>query len=415
MSLIPRCAEPPWLKREGKELIAEGIPLRELAARWGTPLYVYSVLAITENLEGIKKAFSGFPIRLFYAVKANSNKAILRLLHRGGVGAEVVSQGELFRTLLAGFAPQEIIFTGTGKKEGEIRFALEQRIHAIVVECLEELEVLKRLGRETAVALRINLGLDVGAHPFLTTSAAGAKFGLDEEGVGRALDLLRKIPYLRLVGLHTHLGSGIADAAPYISAAESLQHIAGEVVKRGFPLEFLDLGGGFAVNFPFSAFAEALKKKSTVSLKFYFEPGRALVGRAGILLARVLYVKKVHGKKFVVVDAAMNDLIRPALYGAQHPALVDPERGGEAEEAILVGPVCENSDKFGVYFLPPVEPGDLVVFLNAGAYGFSMASSYNSRPRPAEILLGQGEAWLIRKRETIEDLIRGEEVPEWLS
>lgn len=408
-SSTPRCAEPRWLWREGPELCADGFPIKELAQRWGTPLYVYSANELTRNIMHMNEAFSGLPFRVFYAVKANSNGVILRLLCKKGLGAEVVSQGELFRALQAGFEPNRIIFTGTGKRKEELQFAVERGIHAVVVECLEELTVLKKHGQDVKVALRLNLGLDAGAHPKLTTSTAGVKFGLDSEGVARALLLLHRMPNLKLVGLHTHLGSQIVDFSPYLSACVQLQAMAEDLQKRGFPLEFIDLGGGFALNFPFSTLAEGLREAGLHRLKLYVEPGRSIVGSAGCLITQVLYVKKVHGQSFVVVDAAMSDFLRPALYGALHPVLLEPWRDGKSTQFTVVGPVCESTDTFGIYALPPLQAGDFLVFLNAGAYGFSMASQYNSRPRPAEVLLLEGRPFLIRARETLGDLVRGEE------
>lgn len=408
MSLTPKCAEPLWLWREGHELLIDGLAVKELAKRWGTPLYVYSAGEIHKNIACTTEAFAGLPVRLFYAVKANSNGSILRLLQQNGLGAEVVSQGELFRALKAGFQPSQIIYTGVGKKEEELLLVAEQGIHAIVVECLEELEVLGNCQHEVGVALRLNLGLDVDTHPGLTTSTIGAKFGLDAEVVDQALSLLSKTPNVRLIGLHTHLGSQIASPIYYLSAFEHLQSMAKDLQRLGFPLEFIDLGGGFTIDFPFFQLAKKLNRKTLEGLKLYLEPGRSIVGSAGCLITRVLYVKKVHGQKFVVVDAAMNDFIRPALYGAFHQALPDPWRQGEPTQVTVVGPVCETTDKFGVYHLPSLQSGDFLVFLHTGAYGFSMSNQYNSRPRPAEVLIFEGQACLIRARETLDDLVRGE-------
>ncbi|MEN3010179.1 MAG: diaminopimelate decarboxylase [Candidatus Bipolaricaulaceae bacterium] len=406
---------PLWLWRAGGELVAEGVPIRELAERFGTPLYLYSAQAIERNVARIREACAGLPLRLFYAVKANSNGAILRLLCREGLGAEVVSQGELVRALWAGFPPDRLLFTGPGKQEEELRLAAGRGIYALVVESLEELELLKAFGKKVRVALRLNLGLAVATHPGLATSAVGTKFGLDREELARAMELLEQAPHLELVGLHTHLGSQISQIDPYLSALSYLKAVAEDLQRNRFALRFLDLGGGFALDFPFWELACRIKDANLSGLEIYFEPGRAVVGNAGCLIARVLYTKTVHGKNFVIVDAAMNDLLRPALYGAKHPVWVEPQREGEATEVIIAGPVCESTDTFGVYTLPPLRPGDFLVFLHAGAYGFSMASQYNSRPRPAEVLLFAGRPWQIRAREEVAELTRGEEVPEWLS
>ncbi len=415
ISSTPGCADPSWLRREGHGLWVDGFPVKDLAERWGTPLYVYSAAEIQRNVARLVEAFVGLAISLFYAVKANSNGSILRLLCRNGLGAEVVSQGEFLRALRAGFEPGRIVYTGTGKQKAELLLAAERGIQAIVVECPEELEVLHGCAQNVRVALRLNLGLDVDAHPGLTTSTVGVKFGLDREGVDQALSLLYNMPNVKLVGLHTHLGSQIASPSPYLSAFAQLQSMAEGLQKRGFPLEFIDLGGGFALGFPFDQLAEGLRGKEFSGLQLYLEPGRSIVGSAGCLVTRILYVKRVHGRIFAVVDAAMNDFIRPALYGALHPILVDPWRVGELAEVTVVGPVCESTDRFGDYHLPPVQPGDFLVFLNTGAYGFSMSSQYNSRPRPAEVLIAEGQPCLIRARETPDDVIRGEVVPDWLT
>lgn len=415
MPLTPECVDSFWLRLEGSELLAEGFPVKELVQRWGTPLYVYSAEEIKRNVIRIVKAFAGLPIRLFYAVKANSNGSILRLLRQEGLGAEVVSQGEFLCALQAGFEPSRIVYTGTGKQKAELLLAAERGVGVIVVECLEELKILRECRQKVRVALRLNLGLKVDTHPGLTTSAMGVKFGLDKDGVDRALKFLAKIVNVQLVGLHTHLGSQIVHPSPYLSAFNTLRAMAEDLQRRGFPLEFIDLGGGFATGFAFGELAESLRAKKLEDLSLCFEPGRSVVGSAGCLVTRVLCVKRVHGQMFVVVDAAMNDFIRPALYGAVHPVLPYPCRDEEPVEITVAGPVCESTDKFGEYRLPPVRPGDLLVFLNAGAYGFSMSSQYNSRPRPAEVLIAGGQPFLIRARETLEDLTCKEVVPGWLS
>ncbi len=315
----------------------------------------------------------------------------------------------------AGFNPDQILFTGTGKTQSELKLAAEVGVHAIVVEDLRELQVLAGLPWRTAVALRVNLGLETKTHPYLTTSAVGTKFGLDLDGVTAALEQVRRAPRLSLIGLHTHLGSQLSQPTAYLSAVENLAKLAGELATLGFPLRFLDVGGGFALGFPFARLAEGLRGKVPVGLEIYVEPGRYVVAEAGCLITRVLSVKEVHGQRFAIVDAGMNDFLRPALYGAHHPLLAFPCREGEAMECTVASPVCESSDVFGTYLLPPPEAGDILVFMNTGAYGFSMASTYNSRPRPAEVLVWHDRPFLMRERETLEDLVRGEVVPDCLN
>ncbi len=414
-----------WLAYPRGVLFAEGIPVAELAERFGTPLYVYSAPQIRDNLDQLRRAFSGLPIRLFYAVKANANRAILTILAHEGLGAEVVSRGELERALRAGFRPEHILFTGVGKTSDEIAFALTQGIFALVVESLEELqavsEIAQRKGRRARVGLRINPALDPGTHPHLATGKGGSKFGIDPAHVEQALPAIGLSPHLSLAGFHVHLGSQIAVVEPYLAAFELLVGLWRKAQDYGLSPSFLDLGGGFAVphqgdeHFPFEKLVSAIKERIPVGGQVLFEPGRFLVAEAGALLTRVLYVKEVRGKRFVVVDAGMNDLLRPALYGAVHPVWPAELRPGPRLRVDLVGPVCENADSFGQELeLPPLHPGDVLAIGQAGAYGFAMASQYNSRPRPAEVLLLHGEAYLIRRRETLEDLWQGEEVPPCL-
>ncbi|MGC9075522.1 MAG: diaminopimelate decarboxylase [Candidatus Bipolaricaulaceae bacterium] len=409
-----RRAEPEWLRYQGPALLAEDSPVEELARQWGTPLYLYSTNCLVQKIAEIQRSLEGVPFRLFYATKANANGAILHLICNHGLGAEVVSQGELHLALRAGFPPDHILFTGTGKTPEELCFAAQAGIHAIIVECLSELHLLRSLAKLVRVGLRINLGLQVPTHPHLITSAVGTKFGLDEPSLAQALHLIRHSPNLVLVGLHTHLGSQIPEVLPYFLALEKLKALAKNLKTEGFPLEFLDLGGGFSLDFPWSELRKGLEGSALDGLRLYLEPGRYIVAEAGALASRVLHVKEVHGKDFVIVDAGMNDLLRPALYGAYHPVRVSPWRSGEPRKKVVAGPVCESTDQFGEYALPPLEPGDLLVFLHTGAYGFSMSSRYNSRLRPAEVLLHHGQPFLIRERERLEDLAQREVVPEWL-
>jgi diaminopimelate decarboxylase len=398
-----------WLSWEGNELLADGISIASLASTFGTPLYVYSANAILSNIAFLRSYFTELPADFFYAVKANSSMAILSLIASQGLGAEVVSQGELFRATKAGFPPQCILFTGVGKTKAELLMAASLGIHAIVIENFGELEHLRGFKKgEITVALRVNLGLDVQTHPDLRTSSVGSKFGLDRDGLRKALRILGSSGNLRLTGLHTHLGSQVKEHSPYLEALDRLVVLAEELERQGFGLQFLDLGGGFHLDFPFPEFVKGLKDRGFLRWRLYFEPGRFVVANAGILVTRILYTKKVHGQTFAIVDAGMNDFIRPALYGAEHPVELTPKRSGKTKSVYVVGPVCESTDKFGSYLLKPFRAGDLLVFQEAGAYGASMASHYNSRPRPAEVLIHQGKAILIRSREAFEDLIRNE-------
>ena len=413
----------PWLYLSGDTLCAEGLPLTEIADRFGTPCYVYSAARILANVRRLREPFTGVPLKIHYAVKANPLGAILRLLVREGLGAEVVSGGELYRALRAGFPPNEILFTGVGKTREELLRALEKGIKAIVVESLAELGLLRDISREkekmVPVALRINPALAPPTHPHLATGKKGSKFGFDREGVEEALVNIARDRGLRLVGLHLHLGSQINRLGPYLAAWEYLLELRREAERMGLVVEFLDLGGGFGISyegeraFPVEKLAVVIRNKMPEGTELVLEPGRALVGDAGILLTKVLYTKHVHGRAYIVVDAGMNDLLRPALYGAHHRLVPVRRRTGAPVKVDVVGPICENTDVLAAdRELPPLQPGDLLAILDTGAYGSSMSSQYNSRPRGAEVLVYRGKAYLVRKRETLEDLVRGEIIPE---
>lgn len=410
---------PSWLGVVDGVLYADGVPLPEIAARFGTPCYVYSASRIRENVRRFREAFAGFPLELRYAVKANPLGAILRLLSREGVGAEVVSGGELLRALRAGFPPGKILFTGVGKTRHELELALREGIEAVVVESVDELRALAgiagELGTTVPVALRINPPLAPDTHPHLSTGGVGTKFGLDPAAARAALSEVARASPLRLVGLHVHLGSQILEVEPYLAAWDLLLELRRDAVTHGLAPAFLDLGGGFGIayeggtGFPLEELAAALAHRIPRGTALVLEPGRALVGDAGLLLARVLRTKEVHGRGYAVVDAGMAEFLRPALYGARHRIVPVQPRAGPTEPVDVVGPICESADVLARDApLPRLEPGDLIAILDAGAYGASMASRYNSRPRPAEVLLLGGEPVLVRERETAEDLWRGE-------
>ncbi|MBC7093498.1 diaminopimelate decarboxylase [Candidatus Bipolaricaulota bacterium] len=413
----------PWLESRQGRLQVEGIPLLELAPRFGTPLYVYSAQALVSNVRRIQATLHGLPVEIRYAVKANPTGAILTLLAALGLGAEVVSGGELARARRAGFPPEKIVFTGVGKTGWELAKAVEEGVEAVVIESLAEIPLLEMVAgnQPVRVALRLNPGTVLPTHPYLATGARGTKFGLDEPSFWEALDHLRQTP-LELVGLHTHLGSQLSDPTLYIQTLDRLLELARLLCKDGWKMEFLDLGGGFAIpqwpdlpGFPFAEFAQALRARELSGLRLLLEPGRAIVGTAGILLTTVLHTKTVHGRRFVVVDAGMNDFLRPSLYRAAHRVVAMAEGEGE-ELADVVGPICESGDFLAWgQSLPRLRPGDALAILDAGAYGATMASQYNSRPRPAEVLIAKGRPYLVKARETVEDLWRGEEIPQCLS
>ncbi|MCX6100483.1 MAG: diaminopimelate decarboxylase, partial [Candidatus Bipolaricaulota bacterium] len=384
-----------WLEYHDSILTAEGIPLPELARTHGTPTYVYSAGQIEKNVLGLRRAFSALPVSIFYAVKANSNASIVKTVARMGLGAEVVSGGELFRVRRAGVLPEKIAFSGVGKSDDEIEAALRMGVGTIIVESLEELRavdvVAAREGIRVPVALRFHPGVVPGTHPYLATGAKATKFGLEIEDFRAALDTIRRSNDVELVGLHAHIGSQIRTVSPYVEAFHALLDLEREARERGHRPRFIDIGGGFAIPygdgdfpFPLEQLAQAIGDEWPSHLELRLEPGRLLVGDAGLLLTRVLYTKRAGSRNFVIVDAGMNTLIRPALYGAAHRVHLVEDRQGSPRIVDVVGPVCENSDFLArTCQLPPVQRGDLVAILDVGAYGFAMASQYNSRPRPA--------------------------------
>ncbi len=407
--------------RTGGRLRIDGVPLEALAAEHGTPLYVYSRALFEGAYDAYALAFAGLPHRICYALKPNSNGALLRLLQARGAGADVVSSGELRAALRAGFAPERIVFSGVGKTDAELESGLEAGIGVFNVESEPELRRLSELGARRGVrapvALRVNPDIDPRSHPYISTGLRQSKFGVP---MGDALELLRRArawPGLEISGVQAHIGSQIADLEPLVESARELRTLARTLQNEGFALRTLDLGGGLGVDYAGdggvpvpSALAEAvLPLCSDLGLELLLEPGRSLVGAAGLLLTRVLYVKHSGDKRFVIVDAAMNDLLRPALYDAQHRIERVVAGSGARFVADVVGPVCETGDFLALgRELPAVERGDLLAVRDVGAYGFSMSSSYNLRPRPAEVLAEQGTARLIRRRETFDDLVRTE-------
>jgi diaminopimelate decarboxylase len=399
--------------------------VESLARRFGTPLYVYSANHITQRLELFQLAFSSLPHLVCYAVKANSTLAILQMLACRGAGFDVVSGGELERVLAADRAAAErIVFSGIGKTAAEMDLALRSGILLFNVESEGELELLSeraaKLRKRAQIALRVNPDVFTETHPYISTGMREHKFGID---IRRARAVYRKAgKYLEPCGVSVHIGSQIRSAEPFGAAAQRVAKLIADLRRDEHPIRFMDVGGGLGIEYhsdrPFDPeekvrqYAAALMPivESTGGLTLLLEPGRFLVAQAGALLARVLYVKKNGEKTFVITDGAMNDLIRPALYQAFHEIVpVAPRRSSRRAPADVVGPVCETGDFFARdRELPALQPGELVAILDAGAYGMSLASNYNSRPRPAEVLVEGKRARLIRRRETIEDMLAQE-------
>jgi diaminopimelate decarboxylase len=411
--------------------------LTRTAQKWGTPLYVYYEPQLLRQCRALKKAFSDHPTKFFFAVKAASNKRLLEHFHGEGFGADVVSVGELERALQAGIAGESIVYSGVGKRNEEIKRAMEIGIQSFHVESLQELKnigaMTGELQRTARVSFRINPDIDAQTLPYIATGMHGTKFGIPESDLDAAVGIWNEYPKLQLVGISCHLGSQITEYRVFRAASERCVKIAEQFRQKGIDLEFVDLGGGLAVQYEeenvldVDAYARALLEPlQGTGLKLYLEPGRWLVAESGHLLTRVLYTKQTPKKTFIIVDASMTELIRPALYGAKHtvhvlnktqPTLVldDPKalfanlnvtREGNVD---IVGPVCESGDfLLQDHWMTPPVPGDLLVFRTAGAYGMSMASGYNSRPLPAEVLATKESAELIRRRQPLESLWQDE-------
>lgn len=407
-------------QRRGPSLLCDGVSLEEAAARHGTPLYVYSRDAIVEAYRTYEAAFAPVPHRICYAVKANGAGAILRLLASLGAGADIVSGLELRAALRAGFPPGRIVFSGVGKTDEEIAAGLEAGIGEFNAESEEEIARLSALavarGRRAALTVRVNPDIDARSHPYISTGLRDNKFGVDIAAAPGILDRARRLPGIDVAGVQCHIGSQIRSLEPLREAVAALVELTRRLMAEGYPLKTIDIGGGLGVNYEegtgpdVSAFAAAVVPLlKDLGLTVLLEPGRSLVARAGALLTRVLYVKENHGKRFVIVDAGMNDLLRPALYRAHHRIEPVEARGRGSRLVDVVGPVCETADAFAHdRELETVEAGELLAVRDTGAYGFVMASTYNMRPRPAEVMVEEGQARLIRRRETFEDLVSTE-------
>lgn len=412
--------------RDG-ELWIEDVPAVRLADEHGTPLYVYSRRHIEQQFHRLQSALAELHPTIHFALKSNGNLAITRLLARLGAGADIVSGGELEIALRAGVAPERIAFAGVGKTRTEIEAALRAGIGVFTVESEPELDRISAcavaLSRIARVAIRVNPDVDPNTHVYTTTGRRETKFGVDLERAARAFELAASLPGIEIAGLHMHLGSPLADEQPYVKALDKVAPLCRHLSERHPTFRLLDLGGGFGIpyrprqpDFPLEAFAAAIiPRVRALGLKLAIEPGRFLTGNAGVLLATVQYVKDNPFRKFVILDAGMNDLIRPPLYGAWHDIRPVRPRAGTRIHADVVGPICESGDFLGKdRWLPPLEEGDLVAILGAGAYGMAMASNYNGRGRAAEILVDGAHAGVIREREHVEDLLRAMRIPDWL-
>lgn len=407
------------LARTPAGLSMDGVPLVALAERYGTPLYVYSRADLEAAWHAFDAALGTHPHLVCYAVKANSNLAILALLARLGSGFDIVSGGELERVLAAGGDPQRVVFSGVGKSVEEMRQALTHDILCFNVESEAELDrleaVAQAMGRRARVSLRVNPDVDPRTHPYISTGLEANKFGVP---VADAAALYRRAAtsrHLEVVGVDCHIGSQITELSPFVDALDRVLALVDELEEAGIPLRHLDVGGGLGIRYraeqppmPGEYAASILARLAARPLTLLLEPGRAIVGNAGVLLTRVEYLKRGQQKNFAIVDAGMNDLLRPALYEAYHEILPVEERDLPACRYDVVGPVCESSDFLGRDRMLAIAPGDLLAVLSAGAYGMSMSSNYNSRPRAAEVLIDGGVSHLIRRRETAAELFAHE-------
>lgn len=407
-------------------LYCERVPVARIAGEVGTPVYVYSHKTLVEHLAKLQDAFRALAPLICFSVKANGNLAILKLLVKHGAGLDIVSGGELYKALQAGCPPSKIVFASVGKRPEEIRESLRAGIFCFNVESEPELEsinaIARAMGKVARVALRVNPDVEAHTHRHITTGTRGTKFGIDPKTVLTIFRRHRALSGVRMIGIHLHIGSQITDASPFVQAIKRGAGVIRAGRRLGVPIEWINLGGGLGIIYkdeapqtPKQFAAAVLPLLQSLHVRLILEPGRFIVGNAGVLVTEVLYVKAAHGKRFAVVDAGMNDLIRPALYGAYHEVIpvgaVRSSRNGHGRYDV-VGPICESADVFARdRQLGAVGSGELLAILGAGAYGSTMASNYNGRLRPAEVLV-RGARWaVIRRRETRRDLIRYDVMP----
>ncbi len=408
-------------------LYCEKVKVEDLSRKFGTPLYVYSYRTLIDHFVKLENAFKSIRPLVCYSLKANSNLAILKALVDKGAGLDIVSGGELFRAIRAGCPARKIVYASVGKTAAEIEEAIRRGILFFNVESISELEninrIARRLNKATRVAIRINPDVEPKTHKFITTGILTNKFGIDFQSARQILLMRKGFSHLRITGIHIHIGSQITESAPFVAAISKVVHFIKGLEKKGIKLEYLNIGGGLGIIYdketPQTAakFArKVLPLLKRVKLKIILEPGRFIVGNAGILVTKVLYIKETPKKKFVIVDAGMNDLIRPALYNAYHKILLlttNDQRPTTKYD--IVGPICESADFFAKdRMMPKVQEGDYLAIMGAGAYGFSMSSNYNSRCRAEEILVVRDRVFVIRKRESYQDLVRNEEIPSFL-
>lgn len=411
---------------KGNELYAEEVRLADIVTRVGSPVYVYSHATLERHFKAFDDAFAPVPHTVCYSVKANSTQSVLKTFVNLGGGVDIVSGGELYRALRAGVDPQKVVYSGVGKKDDEIEYALNTGILMFNVESEQELtrisEIASRMGKKAGIAIRVNPDVDPGTHPYITTGLKNAKFGIT---IDRAMEEYKRaagLPGIDVIGIDMHIGSQLTKVNPFVDSIEKLKVMIAKLKDMGINLRYFDCGGGLGIQYnneepplPADYGKEIIAATKDLGMHLLFEPGRNIVGNAGILVARCLYTKERDEKNFIMIDAGMNDLARPALYGSFHGVQAVKKDQDGMVTADIVGPICESGD-----FLvkdrevPMFKQGDLMAFMSAGAYGFAMSSSYNSRPRVAEVMV-RGDAFeVVRERETIEDLVKGERIATFL-
>ena len=408
------------------EMYCEDVPVVTIAEAVDTPFYLYAHATLVQHFNAFDGAFEGTRHLTCFSMKSNSNLAVLRLFAGLGGGVDIVSGGELFRALKAGVDPKKIVYSGVGKREEDLRFALSSDILMFNVESSQELmrlnDIAGTMNKKAGIAIRVNPDVDPKTHPYISTGLRENKFGIDIREAPEQYTVAAGLKNIKVLGVSCHIGSQLTEVAPFVDAMAKLMGLVGELEEAGIPVAFLDLGGGLGITYDREEpphpkeYAGAIKEMvSRSNVTLVFEPGRVIVGNAGILVAKVLYTKSTPEKNFVVVDAAMNDLMRPSLYHSFHA--IQPVQGKRrgSMQANIVGPICESGDFLAKdREVDAYEPGDLLAVMSAGAYGFSMSSTYNSRPRVAEVMVRGDRFYTIRQRETHEDLVRGEEIPDFL-
>jgi len=411
---------------KGDAMYCEDVAVQDIAEAVGTPFYLYSHATLTQHFRAFQNAFKGSDHLICFSAKSNSNQAVLRLFANLGGGLDIVSGGELFRGLKAGIPPEKIVFSGVGKREDEIRYALESDILMFNVESLQELRQIDRcaagLKKKAPIALRVNPDVDPQTHPYISTGLKKNKFGINQEAVVDAYRTSQACDHISITGVSCHIGSQITQVGPFVDALERLKALLGTLGDMGIKVSYLDMGGGLGITYdqelpphPKEYGRAVVKALGDLSVTPIFEPGRVIVGNAGVLVTRVLYTKGGEDRDFVVVDSAMNDLVRPSLYDAYHGIEPVIKSDREMIQADVVGPICETGDFLAKNRqVPRCESGDLLAVMSAGAYGFTMSSNYNSRPRVAEVMVKENAFQVVRERETYADLIRGESVPQFI-